>query len=232
MKRLVSQDGTVQYDITVHGEGIPGSEPVFVETIYRTTRIISDVGADGLRGRGTRVFEARKLGHRQEVVGEAVAIKDSWVDADRDREGNIRSKLYAEASETDKTLIDRYFLTVLAQGDVRINGEIDHTHDLIIGHETLLTNSKFELLAKQQNVRRSRVISTGLPIAWDQFALTRAPPVEPYRYSPKVHYRVVFKEVGTAIHAVKALDKVFSALVDATEGRSRSTFCCFPLIIL
>jgi hypothetical protein len=57
------QVDATRYRITVHtrSAGDDGHEPPTVETVYRTTRIIFDHGADALRGRGTRVFEARRL---------------------------------------------------------------------------------------------------------------------------------------------------------------------------
>ena len=58
---------------------------------YRTKRMISNIGADTLRGRGTRVWEAVELdGNDEEVeVATTCVLKDSWVDVDRSRGGKI-----------------------------------------------------------------------------------------------------------------------------------------------
>lgn len=52
------QVDTSQYQIAVHTSPIGDDEcnpPI--ETVYQTTRIIFEHGADALRGRGTRVFK-------------------------------------------------------------------------------------------------------------------------------------------------------------------------------
>jgi len=109
------QVDATRYRITVHTRpvGDDGHEGPAVETVYRTTRIIFDYGADALRGRGTRVFEARRLEDNVEV-GELVVIKDVWVDDDREREDRILSQLLNDADDKDKELVKKYFLTVLA----------------------------------------------------------------------------------------------------------------------
>ncbi len=65
--------------------------------IYRTEEILSNHSAESILGRGTRVWSARLLVNG-EPSGELVAIKDTWIDADRPREGDIlraiRSAIY------------------------------------------------------------------------------------------------------------------------------------------
>ncbi|KAH7912084.1 hypothetical protein BJ138DRAFT_1112622 [Hygrophoropsis aurantiaca] len=60
--------------------------------VYRTTRVLSDFGAEALRGRGTRVFEAYLTGGKEEGREDRthrVAIKDAWRESDRLREDQI-----------------------------------------------------------------------------------------------------------------------------------------------
>ncbi|THH07427.1 hypothetical protein EW146_g9326 [Bondarzewia mesenterica] len=64
--------GKIYYDYTVQSAG-------GIETVYRTKKILSDIGADALHGRGTRVWEAVKLEGGKEV-GESAALKDVWID--------------------------------------------------------------------------------------------------------------------------------------------------------
>ena len=74
------------YDILVHDAKSPNSEPL----VFRTDGLINDDGAKSPLGRGTRVWRVKRL-----VDGEPDAsapgrvLKDSWVDEDRDREGEI-----------------------------------------------------------------------------------------------------------------------------------------------
>jgi hypothetical protein len=216
------QVDATRYRITVHTRpaGDDGHECPVVETVYRTTRIIFDYGADALRGRGTRVFEARRLEDNVEV-GEPVVIKDVWVDDDREREDRILSQLFDEADDKDKELVKKYFLTVLACGDVIIGGKVDHARDLITRGKDIPTDCKFYLPTKALNPRTEHLSSTGPAQSWDEFELSRAPPETHRQFAPKVHYRIVFKEVGKPLHEVRNLRNGFQLLVDATAGKCR-----------
>jgi hypothetical protein len=214
------QVDATRYRITVHTRpaGDDGHERPAVETVYRTTRIIFDYGADALRGRGTRVFEARRLEDNVEV-GELVVIKDVWVDDDREREDRILSQLFNDADDKDKELIRKYFLTVLACGDVIVGGKVDHTRDLITRGRDIPRGHKFRLPTKALDPRFKHLSSTGYPPSWDEFELSRAPPATHRRFPPKVHYRVVFKEVGKPLHDLETLGDGFHLLVDAIAGK-------------
>ena len=150
--------------------------------MYRTTRIIFDYGADTLRGQGTRVFEARRLNDKGED-GRPVVIKDVWLDDDREREDRILFQLFNEADDKDKELVKKYFLTVLACGDVIIGGKVDHTRDLITCGKDIPIDCQFDLPTKAFN-----------PQPWDEFS--HAPPTSHRPFAPKVHYCIVFEEVG------------------------------------
>ena len=84
--------GTLQYDITVR-QGDDGSA-----ITYRTKRMISNIGADTLRGRGARVWEVAELDGNSEEKdsGLTCVLKDSWVDEDRRREGEILKQVRAD----------------------------------------------------------------------------------------------------------------------------------------
>ena len=212
------QVDATRYRITVHTRpaGDDERECPVVETVYQTTRIIFDYGADALRGRGTRVFEALRLEDNIEV-GEPVVIKDVWVDNGQEREDRILSQLFNEADDKDKELVKKYFQTVLACGNVIIDGKVDHTRDLITRGKDIPTGCKFYLPTKAP--RPEYLSSTGFTQSWDQFELSRAPPTTHRRFAPKVHYRVVFKDVGKPLHEVRNLRDGFQLLVDAIAGK-------------
>ena len=69
----------VQYDIKVRDDA-KGTTRTF-----RTRRLISSIGADALRGRGTRVWEVVELKNGKEGTSKHV-LKDAWVDVERERE--------------------------------------------------------------------------------------------------------------------------------------------------
>ncbi|KAF8585411.1 hypothetical protein K439DRAFT_1343467, partial [Ramaria rubella] len=202
-------DGTPQYKFTVHD--IEGAN--HVETVFRTTRVLADFSADALRGRGTRVFEAFQLdGDSPDRT--PVVIKDSWVDVDRAKEGDIRSEFESEAEAEDKEKIQQYFMTILNHGEVVINGQADRTLDVMLRGQEVPEGSEFKL-NRRDVTTVSRPSSIGAHPSVP--SLARAPH-ESVRYQHKVHYRIVFKEVGMPIHSVTDQLDIFQALEDATSG--------------
>lgn len=217
MQHVVSDD-TVQYRIKVHQQDGGATAGKVLEISYLTSKIIFDYGADTLRGRGTRVFEARQLDANGKVFGPPVAIKDVWVDEDQQREGDIHAQIISEADCTDRTLIKKYFLTVLNHGDVRMDGVVDHTRDLIMrGHE-ISGGVQFRLPRRAYSPRSYDNPRTGFPSTSDEYAQTRTPHPSHRQFSHKVHYRIVFAEAVQPLHAVTDLSEAFHVLVDVTTG--------------
>ncbi|KAF7794452.1 hypothetical protein EIP86_005586 [Pleurotus ostreatoroseus] len=90
---------------------------------YVTEALLSDMGVESLFGRATRVWSARKLDSKEEPIGPLVVLKDSWVDDDRVREGDI----YRQIQQHPETR--QYLLEVVCSGDVYLKEakEWDHT---------------------------------------------------------------------------------------------------------
>ena len=87
--------------------------------IFRTVELLSSVGAEHLRGRGTRVWKVH------EVVGERLSeetyvLKDTWIDSDRMREGHIMAEIRNSATKKEKELIEDALLTMEVHGDVYV----------------------------------------------------------------------------------------------------------------
>ncbi|EKM61553.1 uncharacterized protein PHACADRAFT_204721, partial [Phanerochaete carnosa HHB-10118-sp] len=78
-----------QYDITVHSRLDDGR---IKEAVYRTEKLLSHMAADGIYGRGTRVWSAC-LQTTDGSKSPLVVIKDYWVDTDLQREGVINHSL-------------------------------------------------------------------------------------------------------------------------------------------
>ena len=108
------------YWITI--EGTDHHENI-VTKVYETIDIIADMSYN-LRGRATRVYEACDVNN----PGAKVVIKDSWVSANRTKEGDTLRKILHGAFEDEKAM----FLTVLLYGIVMIDGRQDLTEDLIM----------------------------------------------------------------------------------------------------
>jgi hypothetical protein len=221
IRRLCPITHKVQYDITIHPRDAP---PV----TYRTKEMISNIGAEALRGRGTRVWKAVKLVKEVgnvEVLEDvsAVVIKDSWVDSDRKREGRILEEIRASTDSDSATreFLDRHFLTVICYGDVLIGGEADTT-DMLQRRGKAVPSGHGKLRLNLKAYRGARgqipvVNATPEPGPSTRNAQGMGDFVE---YAAKVHHRTVFAEVGVPIQAIGSLSDVFEALGSLVPGKS------------
>ncbi|THH04754.1 hypothetical protein EW146_g10093, partial [Bondarzewia mesenterica] len=207
--------GKIYYDYTVQSAG-------GIETVYRTKKILSDIGADALRGRGTRVWEAVKLEGGKEV-GEPVALKDVWIDHDRMREGNILEVLRKSALAPDVAeRLEDCLLTVECHGDVIIGGSPDHTRDLMMRGKEVKESITVSTARNAVKSSGSKVATGSYIVAEDYHAQRKAKSI---KYHPKIHYRIVFKEVCESLFAITSLSVVFHVLSWATIGLSAIHQC-------
>ncbi|KAJ7164895.1 hypothetical protein C8R46DRAFT_300333 [Mycena filopes] len=114
--------GAVQYKLTVD------------QTVYITTKVLSDHRSDTIHGRSTRVWAAYREGDPERVP---VVIKDLWMPADAAEEGvqlmELRDKLATLEDPATPLQPGDYFLTVLAHGFVQTtDGLDDHTLDVVM----------------------------------------------------------------------------------------------------
>ncbi|KAI0916615.1 hypothetical protein AcW1_010385 [Taiwanofungus camphoratus] len=206
-KVLLDSDGKRRFDITVRSaDG--------TNVVYRTIKILADFGADAPQGRGTRVWEARKLENGEEC-GEPVALKDSWIDSDRTREG----VLYGELRDSDTSIdfqdaMKTFIMTVICDGDVYINGEVDDTRTLMTRGQRIPRDcSKFTvqlIRPPAAKLSRSSRVATGYHHSPEEYKGKRSAP--PRVCHPKTHYRIVFEEVCKPISTVTSLATVFKLL--------------------
>ncbi|KAI0922893.1 hypothetical protein AcV5_009760 [Taiwanofungus camphoratus] len=208
-------DGTPRYDITV-------CTPEAEEVVYRTIGVLSDVGANAPLGRGTCVWEARKVVGNKEY-SDPVALKDSWIDSDRDRKGDLSASLRDSASsEEDREDIDAHFLTVLHHGDVYIDGNADDTRTLMTRSMEILSEcSRYNVQISPEDILSGSNTGTGhyrTPQEYNQEM------IEPMHH-PKAHYRIVFKEVCKPLYKITSLAlilKVLSHILHALQLMHRS----------
>ncbi|KAI6098863.1 hypothetical protein EDD16DRAFT_1226423 [Pisolithus croceorrhizus] len=205
--------GKIQYDITV-----PIDEGK--DLVYQTTRIISDFSADALSGCGTRVFEAHLKspngGSVKDVV--PVVLKDTWRDCDRDREDIILQQIFADLRKDkgpeQEEEARKYFLTVLAAGNVIVDGKIDGTDTLLRGSELPPNFPSCSLPAddspKPKPTRTDEGLSPTFPCV---SCSTKCSKVR-----HRTHSRLVFKEVCHPIYELHSLDAVFGTLEDVRKA--------------
>lgn len=186
-----SRDGEVQYDITVRSAEAETA-------VYRTIGVLSDRGAERLLGRGTRVWKAVKLVDGEEI-GDPVALKDTWVDSNRDREGDILSQvLQSDFVAKEHKELEKYFITAHTHGDVFVADVQDHTPTFL--YPDPAPYSKGSVCLATRPISSSRVRLTGF----------------------QVHYRIVYTEVGESLAETTSLHTVFKALEDAIYGMLKS----------
>jgi Fungal protein kinase len=198
-----------QFIVTVHPHD--NKEP----RRFRTGQIISSFGAEPLRGRGTRVYEAIEVDEHGKEKGIAVVLKDIWIDHDRTREGDILAQLYKEADEEDKKLVKKHFLSTVCHGDVLIEPSVrDNTRDLMRRMD--ITRDSVFQLQKRSSMDSTHKVASG---SQSLRAMSRLHVQHPnLTYSHKTHYRIVFEEKGTTIDLVPNLSDVMKVLVDIVAG--------------
>ncbi|KAF9230900.1 hypothetical protein BU15DRAFT_83049 [Melanogaster broomeanus] len=213
-------DGKIQYEIGFYdAEGSPA--------VYQTVKILSDFGADALRGRGTRVFKAFRKPKPQdtEVARVYVVIKDAWRDSTRMREDeilkNILHDIETNLGPSAREDAKQYFLTVLHAEDVMIDNKIDDTLRLL-HHENIPADSRWHDVGagKEKEPNRStHTPSTGaLPSIPLHLTRRTLPAVKSEVVHHKIHFRAVFAELGEPIHTLKKLDEVLETLEHALKG--------------
>jgi hypothetical protein len=229
MSLVVPQDTKLgpQYDITVRSSG--DSSRV---TVYRTIRILSDVGADSSLGRGTRVWEVRKLmnGVPQES---SFALKDVWVHEDRVPEHEIIQWI----KKTQPTF-DKHFLTVVDAGFVPARATepsvVDNTFRTLRHEQRLQITAKPIHIWPQMRFHPTRSSSSSTHFGIGGISHSRSsvghhhhePPQTPKGHRekehindfPRQHYRVVFQEIGIPVHDLRTFQDVWIAIEGGYKG--------------
>jgi hypothetical protein len=177
------------------------------------------------------VWEVRQLGPDGEPIGEPGVLKDSWPDADRIREAHILASIRDAAPQEDA--LHRALLTIVANGDVIIEAVADHTIDqdrrIALtrgpqgepGRRFLLTQLDYSEKGIQRRNRQDQ--SNQSQVRGSQlcaYSATGAERALDVTYSPKIHSRIVYREVCKSLNEVKELSAIFTALKDACEGSS------------
>ncbi|KAI5993507.1 hypothetical protein EDD15DRAFT_899625 [Pisolithus albus] len=206
----VCVEGKPQYNITVRtDEG--------KETVYQTTKMISDFSAHAMQGRGTRVFQVRLTLQNGQPVhnAEPLVLKDSWRELDRTREDQILVQIFNDLGKEYGTVkgteARNYFLTVLAAGDVMVHGEKDKTTSLLRDADELPPDFGLHPL-RADDLPEWKPTRTGEGLT-PNFSCV-PPSVKKSKIHHRIHYRLVFKEVCQPIHDLKRLDTVFKVLMD------------------
>lgn len=180
------------------------------QRIYRTLQLLSQPRLDDLRGKGTRVWKAILLDNGT-ACGDPVVLKDAWVDADRECEGAVLSKIHALPINPEthtKARLERAFPTAICHGYVFVDKHgtrLDYVRCLSPTDD--FTNDEPALVLSPE---------THYPVLQEpssESADTRAS-----RYT--VHYRIVFTEVGKPLAQEQSLTLIFKMLAQVAYSTS------------
>lgn len=205
---------------------------------FITISPISILAADGILGRGTRVWKARELVDGKESE-EHFAIKDYWIDEDREREGEVvQSIVEAAPDDAHRAKLKKHIVDILCHGDVyreHISIVKRDGENPIVAKE-MVADSTRDL--KEAIRRRNRAIDlqppkapiASIPSQKDQVVSGIHTPVPPSSYlaaslrrgrplpGVRTRNRLVMKQVGTCLHNEQSLRAVFSGLRDVCTG--------------
>ncbi|KAF9520925.1 hypothetical protein BS47DRAFT_1481235 [Hydnum rufescens UP504] len=209
MARVESGDGDGKYcyDITVHDRS--GKERIF-----RTKDEISTYGADAdVDPEGKRLY----------------ALKDTWVNADRTREGDTLKILRERLIERKEIDGLNHLLTEVASGDVDVRNRADNTGASIQNGRLFTVDSIVKTCSGSDGVGRIEEMpargSKQSASSVDNVPNIDPPPAEgglrigQVLEEHRVHYRIVFEEIGTPIHQLRTFSEIFVALRDAVFAR-------------
>ncbi|GJE94442.1 hypothetical protein PsYK624_106120 [Phanerochaete sordida] len=223
----VAVDGYLQYDITVNESLYPGTGE---SRVYRTSELLSDGSTFSVRGRATRVWRARLLEYGQ-PVGEDVAIRDSWVDADKPREATVINNILADVppdtpggedhdTEHSRNDLREYLLTVLVSGDVVVDGLLDRTQP--VPYTPASFNIRQKDTSERAQSRRTKdkaALQEELKNHHEEVDdMMPIPPHYSEQYHVKAHHRIVYKEVCVPLHEVKTLDNALWTIHGAVHA--------------
>lgn len=204
--------------------------------VFKTLEVLSNVGTEAIRGRGTRVWRVEGVVRNGKPVNvsQSFVLKDSWIDSDREREGAIIDSVRDSAEkipEDGKKAILKALLTVKMYGDVWIDqvdasciekGFYDRTFTAEQRNKIFPKGSSCIRLqrpaiddATEEQITTTQDQAKGNPhSAFQNYDHT----TKPVAHDPKTHSRIVFYEVCTPIHDERSLPRVCSALAAATTG--------------
>jgi hypothetical protein len=205
---------------------------------YKIVKTISSFRAFSILGRATRIFIAQDVDSKD---NERVVIKDIWADGTREREHEIQKQIQNDLAAEGFQIMDKYFFKHLAFGDVQTsNGKQDSTVNISKNTEgtelNLLDFKRILIRPKPKETTPSN--STGLPpshsttLPTASTARSITPYPLPLNTVPRVHYRLVMKEVGVPLQDMLDLRKCLNALDNLNDRKSFKTSCFAEILFL
>ena len=203
--------------------------------MFRTLRCIVEYRSLAITGRSTRVWAAVEVDPTDETkeIGPEVALKDVWLDQNAFTEREIQNKIFSDIEEFGNGDMNAspHFEDFTPPMKMRIINTI-RTRDyrkyfLTIDCDYQGITSKG--VASSASPKRGLFFlepasdsTTRRTCSLTPTRLLRQRPSHPtpstHVYHPKRHYRLVYKELCSALHDLESLDKIFLILSDALIG--------------
>lgn len=208
-------------------------------SVFQAMETVANIGADVLRGRGTRVWRGYGPMGSEETKDEPIVVKDCWIDFDRTREGKILSDILEAAVKKDKespvakyaSIIHEHFLDVVCHGDVMIKiGDVEVPDDTyeVIRRGVPLPDGEDKKELPLRRLPRSREPKKPPVGSLTVGGSTTKPAKQKSarRYHDKVHYRIVFRSRVAAkpIDTVNSVQRLLTLLFQVLEGKVLCSF--------
>ncbi|KAI5117127.1 hypothetical protein M0805_007974, partial [Coniferiporia weirii] len=168
--------------------------------MYDTVEVLSDSGADGIIGRGTRAFKVI-----QRKTGIEYVLRDVWLEDDRKPEHKIHEELLRDikdvAGSEAEEIVKNHLLTPKYQCKVMVDEQEDHTCKVMMRGAVPSFANTFDLVITEVSVNDATK-SVAPSCASDKVVHlgTRAPRDATRKHiHHRIHYRVIFVEVAEPI---------------------------------
>ncbi|KAI0088534.1 hypothetical protein BDY19DRAFT_906556 [Irpex rosettiformis] len=219
-------DSTLVYDIVLHHDPVEGgreeADPIVVRTVY----LINDDGVKYPLGQGTRVWRVDRLIHgKVDESAPGRVLKESWVDEDREREGDILEQIKSQpdvaTNENVKLAFDGLLLTPVASGDVLIGDLPDSTRGLITRGADIPDTAELFSLQVPNSHQPSHTVHGSVSAAETQLSITPCTVrlrQKLIRNLKKRHYRILLAEECKPLSKETSLHNVFLGLAEITDG--------------
>ncbi|CUA75303.1 Nucleoporin NUP133 [Rhizoctonia solani] len=215
-------DAELNYDITINNSDTEDT------TVYRTVKMVSDIGADCTDGRGTRVWMVQKLVD-EKLVGPSYILKDLWMDEDRVEEHVILKEIRDAQPGSSQ-----YFLTPVDHGFARVNAEIDDTHKTLRRTELIPSINILPIhpswtasVGNGRNGQRplNARHSFGPPSDPCTSRQERHRDCQNLSENPRQRYLIVFEEIGQPVYKLSVWTDVFITIIRAWKGLHAMHLC-------
>lgn len=206
-----------RFDITVHYTDDKGRNSSIE---YRTVNPLSSIGAEAIKSRGTRVWDAQKIVPGG-VEAEIVVIKDYWVDSDRIREAVVWDRIISAAKDDKQASLLNHLLTPLCSGDVIIGSQPDSTFGVIRRAAGLPSNAQVFPTVHTKPPKFAGLLVEDMPLG----PMGTAAILRPIACTPEVpagsnkhRHRIVFAEKGKTIETLTSVCNIFRAGAQTISG--------------